>query len=169
MKNLHNFTFIIVGGDVTELTRYIDKDLAENFLLLEPFGIDFNKASPVVPHRSLIELYKVSDLFVFPSFIETFGIVLLEAMAAGLPIVTSDVEGCRDLVIENVNGHLLDPNDDIGFSNSILAICSDNSLSKKLSRNNVNKAKQYDWDKITDGYITAYKKAILKEKLNEAI
>ncbi|QKF81106.1 glycosyltransferase family 4 protein [Halarcobacter ebronensis] len=157
-RNFTKFIFVIVGDNSDDLYQYLTDDIKENILLLDSFGIDFEDGVPVIPHRDLISLYKASDLFVFPSYIETFGIVLIEAMAAGLPIVTTDVEGCRDLVSDGENGYLLDPESSVDFVYKIIHIMNDDNLYKKFAQNNILKAKEFDWDIIVDKYIETYKK-----------
>ncbi len=157
-QNFSKFVFLIVGDNTDELNKYLTDDIKENILLLDSFGIDFEDGVPIIPHRDLISLYKASDLFVFPSYIETFGIVLIEAMAAGLPIVTTNVEGCKDLVNDGQNGYLLDPESSVDFVDKIIEIMNDDILYRKFGQNNISKAKQFDWDIIVDRYIETYKK-----------
>ncbi len=64
-----------------------------------------------VTGTALVELYKGSDLFVLPSRFEGLPLTLLEACAAKLPILATNVGDCRKLVLENVNGHLIQPDD----------------------------------------------------------
>ena len=73
-------------------------------------------------------------MFVFPSFIETFGIVLVEAMAAGLPIITSDVDGCRDLISNHENGFLCNPEKADEFANKINKLLSKKLLYRKIQK-----------------------------------
>lgn len=157
------FIFLIVGDNSKDLSKYITDKLKTHFLLLESFSLDYNYDVPLLPHRELVSIYKASDLFIFPSFIETFGIVLIEAMAAGLPIITSNVEGCRDLVKNDKNGFLCNPNCSYEFSNRIIQLMTNSSLYREFSENNLIMAKDYDWSKITHKYINLYKK-ILNQK-----
>ncbi len=64
------------------------------------------------PRRDVPDLLRAADLFVFPSRTEGLPNALLEAMACGLPIVTTDVPGCRDLICDQING-LVVPYDDV--------------------------------------------------------
>ena len=99
-----NFKWIIVGKGVSVLQSIVDKEyLNDSIILVEE--IDFANDSQLtldVPSNSLIELYKSADLFVMPSLLETFGMVLIEAMAAGLPIVSTKSPGCRDVIIDGI-------------------------------------------------------------------
>jgi len=61
-----------------------------------------------ISHSSnLWEYYAASDVFVFPTIYEPFGLVIVEAMASGLPVITSRVAGAADVIIDGVNGLLL--------------------------------------------------------------
>ena len=51
-----------------------------------------------MPSTDLVEIYKIADTFVMPSLVETFGIVLVEAMASRLPIISTSAPGCVDVI-----------------------------------------------------------------------
>lgn len=157
-NRFYKFTFIIIGDNVNKLNKYMNDEIKDNFLLLESFGIDFENGVPLIPNRELIKFYKASDLFVFPSYIETFGIVLIEAMAAKLPIITTNVEGCKDLIENDLNGYLLDPENSKEFCSKILFLLKNMDIYNKYSYNNYIKAKNYDWDIIVNKYVKTYKK-----------
>ena len=159
-NSFNKFIFIIIGDNTQSLKDLVSSDLKQNFLILDSFGIDYDNGLPVVPHRELIMFYQVSDLFVFPSYIETFGIVLVEAMAAGLPIITSDVEGCRDLVSNYQNGFLCNPEKEDEFADKIIQLLSDRELYNKIVNRNKSKAKFYDWDIVVKKYCKLYHEVI---------
>ena len=81
--------------------------------------------------------YKASDIFCLPSttMAESFGIVNLEAMASGIPIVSTDLGGIPDIVKEGENGLLAKPGDYKSLVNSLLCLLRDNKLKKKLGNN----------------------------------
>ena len=70
----------------------------------------------------LSEAYASADIFVFPSALETFGLVVVEAMAAGLPVVSSRVGGVRDTVEEGVTGYTFDVDDVAGMIEGVRQI-----------------------------------------------
>jgi len=73
----------------------------------------------------LLQLYHNSDLFVLPSLGECFGIATVEAMAAGLPVITSDAGGVRDIVDVGDNGFIVPANDVQAFGGAIAAVFED--------------------------------------------
>ena len=58
------------------------------------------------PSSQIINYLLISDFFIFPSVLESFGVVIIEAMAAGLPIIANDVPGSKDLIINEKTGFL---------------------------------------------------------------
>ena len=105
--------------------------------------------------------FLAADVFVLPSIAgEAFGIVLLEAMAAGKPVVASNVGGVRDLVTDRVNGFLVPPGKTEALSETILALLNDNDLSHKMGIVNRVKAQKYSWKEIVDKLEILYNQLI---------
>lgn len=90
------------------------------------------------------ELYEAADMFVFPSFREGLSISLMEAMAAGVPVVASRIRGNVDLIEDGVNGFLCDPQDVDCFTNKIRQLLDEPDLVEKFRRNSLQKIKGYD-------------------------
>ena len=82
----------------------------------------------------LIKLYKASDIFIFPSLIESFGIVIIEAMAAGVPPIVSEFPGSKDLVKNNQNGFVVSKNNARQFVNVIVNFYNNKDLLIELKR-----------------------------------
>ena len=157
-----NFQFVIVGKDVKKLKNKInDLNLNKNFFLFEDFPLT-NLKKLCLPSLELIKLYKISDIFVFPSLIESFGIVIIEAMAAGVPLVVSEVPGCKDLVKNNKNGFIVSKNNAEQFVDIILKLHNSKDLLRRIKKNCLNSVKYYDWEKVSQKYIDLYKKIINK-------
>ncbi|HEY1582411.1 MAG TPA: glycosyltransferase [Chthoniobacterales bacterium] len=81
----------------------------------------------------LARAYASSDLFVFPSTTDTFGNVIIEAQAAGLPVVVSDVGGPRELVVDGVNGLITRALNVADFTAAIRRLVEDETLRKEMS------------------------------------
>ncbi|HEV2402801.1 MAG TPA: glycosyltransferase [Candidatus Saccharimonadales bacterium] len=104
----------------------------------------------------LLEYYKQADVFVLASEREGMPLVLLEAMAAGLPIVGANVIGIREL-IRGV-GELVHGDSGRAFADKLDALLPDSKKLHRLSVASFETAKQYSWQQLTDGFSTLYKK-----------
>lgn len=100
--------------------------------------------------------YASADIFVFPSAMETFGLVLIEAMAAGLPVVTSRVGGVDDMVRTGVNGYTFNTGDVRGLIDGVRAVLSDPSKRRVMGRNARLFAETQSWPVMMDELITCY-------------
>ena len=89
------------------------------------------------------EILKVTDIFVHPSKREGLGIASLEAMATGLPLVTSNIHGIKDYVINGKTGYCLDPNDVNGYAEAIQKLANDPELCKTIGEYNMDAVKKY--------------------------
>jgi phosphatidylinositol alpha-mannosyltransferase len=98
-----------------------------------------------------------SDIFLAPSLHEGFGLVLLEAMAMGKPIVASNCEGFQQIIKHMTNGLLVEPASSKEIANSILLLLSDSSLLEKLSKNALDSVKKYSWVERVREYEALYK------------
>ena len=92
----------------------------------------------------VIEVMKASDCFVFPSRREGLGMAALEAMAAGLPLITSNVHGINDYSVEGVTGYKCAPNDVAGFARAIQTMQLDFDLSHQIGLRNSESVKAFD-------------------------
>jgi phosphatidylinositol alpha-mannosyltransferase len=112
-------------------------------------GIEIVVAGRVSP-EDLPCYYTSADLFCSPATgRESFGIVLLEAMASGIPVVASDIPGYRRVVSDEQDGLLVAPRDPSSLARAILRLEKDPSGRDELGRNGVEKAHLYDWPAIT--------------------
>ena len=112
--------------------------------------------------KELIDIYKTSDVFVIASEKEGISLSMLEALAAGLPIVGADVVGIKDL-IKDV-GILVSNPTPINFAKALDNLLSNKSEIKRFSNLSVAKAKNYSWDKIISKIETVYKEVGYENK-----
>lgn len=110
--------------------------------------------------EELAELFASADIFAFPSKTETFGQVVQEAMASGLPVVGYHSPGVRDLVRDSFTGFLADDQD--GFTRAIEKLL-DSELRAKMSKNARDFAETRSWETILDGLISEYEKLVMAQ------
>ena len=114
----------------------------------------------------LCELYKVGDVFATASEIETQGIVLIEAAATGLPLVAVNKGAVSEVCLNNKNGFLCKPGDEVGISKALIKILSNPEMQKEFSENSLKIATEHDFDKTLDKFINIYKR-VQKNKEQE--
>jgi phosphatidyl-myo-inositol alpha-mannosyltransferase len=101
------------------------------------------------------------DVFVAPALgQESFGIVLVEAMAAGVPVVASDIPGYREVVRADVDGSLVPPGDPAALAEAVRKVLSDGELSERLREAGRARAERYRWDVVMEQIEAAYQDAI---------
>jgi glycosyltransferase involved in cell wall biosynthesis len=116
-----------------------------------PFRATMGKQLPqdyfggFIEGQPLSDLFASSDLFVFPSTTETFGNVILEAFASGLPVIGVKKGGVADLVVDGQNGFLSRPNNPKDFADKIKIWLGQPDLRKRLSDGAIQTAASYDW------------------------
>lgn len=110
-----------------------------------------------VPPEQVPRYYRTATVFCAPSTgFESFGIILLEAMAAGLPIIASDIAGYRNVVQQNVDGLLVPPEEEQAIAHAVIDLLSAPERCARMSEAGRHKAAQYDWDIITHRVLAYY-------------
>ena len=97
-----------------------------------------------------------SDIYIHTATYEPFGLVLIEAMAAGLPVVCLDAKGNRDIMEQGKNGYILEDQDSSLFADAILKIWNDKELYGQMSEYAQEYAKKYDIKEYVDRLIEVY-------------
>ena len=100
--------------------------------------------------------YKSADLCVVPSVYESFGIVLLEAMAYGKPVVASNVGGIPYVVENGTTGLLFECGNVKELAEKIIVLLRDEELRKKMGEAGRERAKEFTWDKIAEQTVDLY-------------
>jgi glycosyltransferase involved in cell wall biosynthesis len=113
-----------------------------------------------VSDSDLVDVIKSSDMVAIPSRFEPFGIIALEAMAAGSPIVVSRVGGLAEIVEDGVDGLEADPNDPSSLARAAIRVLSDQELASRLSAEAKKKVKAYNWESAASKTLEVYEAAM---------
>jgi glycosyltransferase involved in cell wall biosynthesis len=115
---------------------------------------------------ALASAYASADIFAFPSYTETFGQVVLEAMASGLPVSGLFSEGVCDLVDENHSGlllntiHLNEEQQIAGYFNNLTRLVQDASLRHKMGAAALVEAQKHTWDSAMESLVQGYREVL---------
>ena len=154
---LQNLCFAVVGGDPeapdAELGRLIEM---VNELCLGCV-VTFMGAKS---HDLLPYYYASATAVIMPSDYESFGMVALEAMASGTPVIASEVGGLAFLVRDGETGYLVPVRDPQALSERILALITDGENRKKMGENAAHLARQYDWSTIANQLLQLFTEQI---------
>ena len=115
--------------------------------------------------KDLYDIYSNSDIFILTSGYESFGIVLIEAMASGLPIVVSNITSVKNIIKNNITGLLVKqtPKD---FAEAIEKLISNPRLREKLIKNGLKEVRKYDWNKIVQKFEHIYTETVYEKSKN---
>jgi glycosyltransferase involved in cell wall biosynthesis len=119
---------------------------SDSVIFIEPStSLDFN-----MPQDEIVELMIAADVFTFPSFIETFGIVLIEAMAAGLPVITSNRSGCNFVAQNGKYARLINPSELHTLEDAMIEFFYSYNIRENYSKLSIERASEFDWDIVTN-------------------
>jgi glycosyltransferase involved in cell wall biosynthesis len=153
----HELHIVGSGTEKDKYINYINDYKLNNIYVIDQLDKD-----------ALLKYYRESDIFVLPTKSDTWGLVIIEAMSQGLPIITTNtcVAG-REFVDQN-SGLLYDYSNLIELKNSLVQLINDNKLMKQLSYNNYIKMKDYTFENMVKGHLdilnSEYKKRLTRTK-----
>lgn len=159
LKEHKNARLIIVGSGPLE------SKLKE---LIYEMGLE-NEVEIVknVSDEELLMRYNSSDLFVLPSIVDSqgntegLGVVLLEAMACGLPVMGSDVGGISDIIVNGETGLLFNEKDSKKIAEKIKFVIENKPQMDKIAKKGSNFVKMnFSWEKIAESYLSFYKNVL---------
>ena len=153
LANYHDSKLIIAGkgGMIDELKAQVNALGLGNKVYFTGY----------LASKDVQKMYKCADVSVFPSTYEPFGIVALEAMLSGTPVVVSDIGGLNEIVDHGVNGMKSYAGNPNSLADSILTLLYDYKLCDTVTKNAKAKVKnEYNWTKIAQDTHFTYQKAI---------
>jgi D-inositol-3-phosphate glycosyltransferase len=135
------------GRDDFESLRRLADDLAPGRVLFH---------GPMA-HSAVVEAYRASDAVVVPSHSESFGLVALEAMAAGVPVVASRVGGLPYVVVDGSSGCLVSGHDPAAYAAALESILFDPARAASLSEGALHRAGEFSWEVTVDRLVELYR------------
>jgi D-inositol-3-phosphate glycosyltransferase len=151
-------TFLLIGGDLdesgsamgplSEIVRETEnKGLAASFRFLGS-----------LPQNQLPLYYSAADVVAVPSRYESFGLVAVEAMACGAPVVASRSGGLRFTVEDGLNGYLVPVGDAPRLARALTRVLSDHAIRRRLSVGALNSAAKFSWPAVASNILYVYKR-----------
>lgn len=137
--------------------------------LVEAHQLDKLVFTGFVSSEELVSYVHSCDVFCAPSTgQESFGIVLLEAMASGKPLVASDIPGYRVVVTPGVEGLMVPPKDEQALALSLVRLLSDDALRARMGEAGRIRAEQFSWDKVAARVLDYYEEVGASRPLVES-
>ncbi|MGH9689296.1 MAG: glycosyltransferase family 4 protein [Candidatus Acidiferrales bacterium] len=121
---------------------------------------------PFVARGAMPSLYAEHDIFVFPSLVEGMPLTLLEAMASGMPVVTTMSSGMADVVENDFNGLLVPPADSPELTSAVRRLCKDVDLRCRLGHEARKTMRRYAWERVTESLEQILMLAVKRERTN---
>ena len=148
---------ILKGWGYNTKLQIVGEGPNRNKIIQEIHDFEMEKSIFLPGNSDVEEFYWNADLYVHSATYEPFGLVLLEAMAAGLPVVCLDGKGNRDLIEQGKNGYMvLEQNPEL-FAQKVYEIWKEKALYKSMSEYAVEFAKQYDIVPYVDRLLEVYR------------
>jgi D-inositol-3-phosphate glycosyltransferase len=149
----------LVGGDAESSDESLRQEMARLTQLKEELGA--GDLAAFLGRRDQDELpyyYSAADICIVPSHYESFGMVALESLACGTPVVASRVGGLTYIVEDGVNGFLVPQGDSVAMAHRISQLLDDCQLRRQMGLYGIEKAQQYGWNCIADQVLELYGK-----------
>lgn len=158
---------LIVGGSSHHLPDAQERARIEN--IVREVGLEAETLfAGQIDHDQLPLYYTAADVAVIPSHYEPFGLVAIEAMACGTPVVASDVGGLKFTIIPQETGLLVPPKDTSAFASAIHSILSDQLWARKLRRQAANNvSERFSWTGVAIHLSELYRHILAQSIMHE--
>jgi D-inositol-3-phosphate glycosyltransferase len=155
----------VIGGDASVSESQMSHEMARLNKLRDELGLaDIVTFLGKKEQTTLPYYYSAADIVVVPSHYESFGMVALEAMACGTPVVASQVGGLAYLIQDGETGFHVPDQDPVALSEQLLAILNDDDLYHKMSIQAAQYAKGFSWQNIAEQIVDLYHEVMEKFK-----
>ena len=152
-----NLCLAVIGGDLQDKDGNDSDEMKLLCQLRDEYGLnDMVTFLGKQSQDTLPYYYSAAEMVIMPSYYESFGMVALESMACGTPVIASHVGGLIHLVEDGVTGYHVPVDDPTALSNRIAALIKDKALRYRMGHDAFAFAKKYDWGIITKKMIRLY-------------
>ncbi len=156
-----NLCLAVIGGELQGKDGNDSDEMKLLYKLRDEFGLnDLVTFLGKQSQDTLPYYYSAAEMVIMPSHYESFGMVALESMACGTPVIASLVGGLIDLVKDGVTGYHVPVDDPTALSNCIAALLKDKALRYRMGHDAFAFAKKYDWGIISERMIQLYSELI---------
>jgi D-inositol-3-phosphate glycosyltransferase len=153
----YRFCLVVIGGEKETDSEMMSAEMARIQALGEQYGLqDLVAFLGKRGQDTLPYYYSAAEVVVVPSFYESFGMVALEAMACGTPVVASQVGGLAYLVQDGVTGFTVPVEDPQALADRLMSLLSNPDLRMKMGEQAVRYAQGYAWEKIALRLVSVY-------------
>ncbi len=166
-RNLENLKLLIVGGSSVNMPDGEEKKRIEH--IVNDLGVQESTIFVGrIGHDILPLYYTAADVCVIPSHYEPFGLVAIEAMACGVPVVASNVGGLKFTIIPEETGLLVEPKDIEAFANGIHRILFDELWVRKMRKQaSANVNQRFSWTGVTIQLSELYRHVLARSIMHE--
>ncbi len=156
-----NLCLAVIGGELRDENGSDSEEMKLLYKLCDEYGLqDLVTFLGKQSQDTLPYYYSAAEMVIMPSHYESFGMVALESMACGTPVIASHVGGLIHLVEDGVTGYHVPVDDPKALSNRISSLLKDKSLRYRMGHDAFAFAKKYDWGNISERIIQLYKELI---------
>jgi|WetSurMetagenome_2_1015567.scaffolds.fasta_scaffold147300_1 phosphatidyl-myo-inositol alpha-mannosyltransferase len=159
LKPDHPDCRLIIVGPGTRMRGKFEKDVAQ-------YNLPDVIFTGNVDYRELPRYYRTADIFCAPATgHESFGIVLLEAMATGKPVVASNISGYASVISDGDEGLLVPPKQEVPLAQAISRLMQDPSLRFQMGEKGKTKSVNYGWEKISTKVMDYYTRTLISRSV----
>ena len=156
-----SFCLTIIGGEPDASSETMSAEMARLQSLRDQSGLqDLITFLGKRDQETLPYYYSAAEVVVVPSFYESFGMVALEAMACGTPVVASQVGGLAFLIQDGVTGYTVPVEDPQALSDRLVTLLQDGQIRQQMGQRAAEVARKYAWENIAEQLVVVYRDVI---------
>jgi D-inositol-3-phosphate glycosyltransferase len=156
-----NLCVSVIGGDPSEEGQRENEEMGRLHDLRDALGLQDLIAFLGARDQDALHFYfSAAELLVMPSHYESFGMVALEAMACGTPVIASDVGGLTTLVLDGKNGYRVKVNDAEAMARAIEKLLDNEALRRRMGHRAACYAEDYSWPKVVEKLLDVYNELV---------